>query len=913
VRRLLQRLGIHRPSDRQLDEEIRAHLDLEIAENIEAGMTAEEARRAALRAFGSVGRAHEEARAAWRFPALDALAQDSVLAIRLLRRTPMVSAVAVLSLAIGIGANTAIFTLTRALLFRPLAVADPASLVLFAWSSGENVLPPMISGFTTTDPRTSEFVCNAFPFDFYEEARARSQTLTDLIAFGSADRAFIRAGGDGEMGPVQIVSGNYFRALGVAAAAGRTLVDADDARGATPAAVISHRFWQREFGGSPSAIGAGLSLNASRFTIVGVAPPGFAGTLQVGTVADVYIPIAHEGLLNPPADGERSPIDDPGQWWLQIMGRLRPAVDAQQARAELATRLDWHARALAAGREVDIPRLRVEPGGRGPNELRSELEQPLRLLSALVGLVLAIACSNLANLLLARTRARQREIAMRLALGASRARIVRQMLTESAVLALAGGAAGLLVANWMTPVLLAAMPAWAGRLEVDLRLDPWILGFTTVLSFLTVALFGIGPALGAARVQVWPAIKEGDRHERGRGRMRAARFFVVAQLAISLLLTAAAGLFARTLQNLERFPTGITVDGLLLARVEPRLARYPEERLAGLYDEILRRVARVPGVTRAGLSRYRLLSNSSSISDVRLEGTSGTPGFSARSDRLVYIQHVGGGFFDALRLPLVSGRSFTDRDSSGSPAVVIVNERLAEREFPGQNPLGRRIAFGGRTDPFREIVGVVKNSVYTNVRQVHPAIVYVPFRQGLRSMTAADVLVRTSGDPVAAAAGVRRAIQSIDPELPVADITTQRAQLDASVLAERVLARVAILFGGVAMFLACIGLYGVASAAVARRTSELGIRMALGADRRQIVRLVLGDLLALVVPGAAAGLLAAALSLKLVRAQLFGLEPQDPATLAAAVATLLLVAALAAWAPARRAARVDPLIALRAE
>jgi predicted permease len=859
------------------------------------------------------------------------LLQDIRYGLRVLMRTPGVTAVAVLSLALGIGANTALFSVVDAVLLKKLPVKEPERLVLFKSLAGPNFSPGGYSGNSDRDA-AGRVVRTSFPYQSYARMRERQGgAVSDVFAFGGVNLN-VNAGGEAEVTSGQAVSGNYYAALGVAPHAGRLLNDEDDRPSAAPVAVLSHRYWQKRFGSDPSVVGRQINLNGVPFTVAGVSPPGFDGTMQVGSSPDVTIPVTWE----PQVGTERSRMAG-GSWWLRVMGRLKEGATPEQARAELdavfqqsvvehrAAKLaqattDAQRGALRPLAPEEVPRLDADTGAQGEMNTRGYYERPLYMLLGVVCLVLLIACANVANLLLSRAAARQREIAVRLALGARRRRLVRQLLTESVLLSAAGGALGVLLAFWIKDGLMS-VGDWGGRFmgALDPRLDLRVLGFTAGLSLLTGVLFGLAPAWRATKVDLTPALKDGSKSSSAAAGSWLSKSLVVAQVALSLLLLVGAGLFLRTLVNLKRVETGFNAHNLLLFFVDPGLIGYKDEKLVNVYREMSERLEAVPGVRSVTFSRTTLLSHSSSSRGFYLaEATRAPPGPDGRPPLSgeVYIHQVRENFLEAMEIPLLSGRALSGRDDARSPKVAVVNQTFARKFFNGENPIGRRFTFDPQKPDEVEIVGLARDAKYTSQRDETPPTAYLPWLQELRSLGSAVFEVRTAGDPAAAAAAVRRAVHDVDERFPLNSVKTQVAQADETLAMERLFARLLSFFGLLAQALAAIGLYGVLAWSVSRRTHEIGIRMALGASRRDVLRMVLRQGMALVLVGVAVGV-ACAYALGRYMASLgkmlYGVEPADPLTFAAIALFLTLVALLACYVPARRATKVDPMEALRYE
>ena len=844
---------------------------------------------------------------------MGSLVQDLRYGVRMMLKNKAFTAVAALSLALGIGANTAIFSLIDAVLLKKLPVKRPDQLVLFDWQSGLNLMAHSLSGNLSKDRANGRSTSTSFSYATFNHLRDHAETLSDVVAFAELEQLNVNVDGQAEMANGQFVSGGYYEGLGVPAVIGRTLTSEDDQVTADPVVVISHRYWQRRFGLDQAVIGKRVTINSVPFTIAGVTPRGFQGTLQVGSSPDYSIAMAMEPLIN----GGASMLHDHGSWWVQIIGRLQPGSTAEQTRASLEGIFQQsaieesklaHATEQALDEEQpDLPSLRVGSGSQGLTEMRRDYAQPLSILIVVVGLVLLIACANVANLLLARGATRQKEMAVRLALGAGRGRLIRQMLTESLLLAFLGGAIGVVFANWGKELLVTLRP-WGGpALDLDLRLDLRVLGFTAAVSILTGVLFGMAPALRATRIDLTPALKDSARSVIGGSRFGLSKALVIVQVALSLVLLIGAGLFVRTLQNLNRVDAGFNQDNVLLFRVSPSLSGYKTNQVVPLYEQLLSRIEAAPGVLRASISRHPLLSGSSAISNICVGG--GQP-----SKDYTYIQRVRSNFFETMEIPLVQGRNLSDHDDERAPKVAVVNQAMARKQFPDEDPVGKRFGLGGQQHSRDvEIVGVVRDAKYTSLRGETPPTIYFPFRQQAGSLGQMNFEVRTSGDPAALVTAIREAVSEVDKNLPLFDVITQKEQADQSLTQERLFATLSGFFGLVALLLGCVGLYGVMSYAVARRTNEIGIRMALGATAPRVTRMVMRETMMLVIVGVAIGVGAALATTRLIESMLFGLAPNDPVTISVAVLLMIAVAAVAGYLPARRAAKVDPMVALRYE
>jgi predicted permease len=915
--------------EQDLNDEIRLHLEGLVEQNVNAGMAPEEARFAALRELGGVEQIKEDCRDMRRVTFIANLVQDLRYGMRMLARSPGFTAVVILSLALGIGANTAIFSLIDAVMLKMLPVRQPEQLVLLNWvSKGHSYA---IQGYDGSDweDKSGRDVGTSFSYPVYQAVRARNTAFSDVLGFADADQPLnVNALGLSGLAKGEYVSGNYFSTLEVGPALGRTLGPADDRAGASPVAVISYAYWTTRFGRDPSVVGKAITVNNVPFTLVGVAAPEFFG-LQAGRPTDAWIPLSTHIQVDPGWNwipkGE-TVFSARTEWWVLMIGRLKPGVTAHEAAASL----DVIVRQETAGIEpvpvaqrrpdtsLEPPTTQLQPASGGLDELRRQFSEPLFVLTALVGLVLLIACANVANLLLARAEWRQKEIAVRLALGAGRRRLIRQLLTESVLLAVAGGACGVILAYWASSLLLKFMSS--GRDPVQLVVSPnlHVLAFTALVSLATGVLFGLAPALRGTRLDLTPALKEGkgtvtgSMRRAGRMRLGIGKALVVAQAAMSVLLLVGAGLFVRTLRNLETENIGFDRSNILLFSVDGSRSGYHGQRLASLYEEMQRRIEAIPGVRSATLSRHALINDGRGGSDVYVQGYVPKPG---ERDELsnVYTHYVGPRFLETFRIPLLLGRTIGDGDVEGSSEIALVNSTFVRRYLGGSDPIGRRFGFEAAKNAEIEIVGVLGDARYAEMRDDPPATVYFPYAQHLDILQFMTFEVRTAGDPRSFIAPVRKVVQNLDRNLPLRDAITETQQIDQATFQERLFARLSSFFALLALTLACVGLYGMLSYAVARRTNEIGIRMAIGAARSSIVRMVLGDALLLAAIGVAIGLPAALAGSRLISTMLFGLKPTDPVTLAASTLLVVTVAALAGYLPARRASRVDPMVALRYE
>jgi predicted permease len=855
---------------------------------------------------------------------MQTLLQDLRYGARMLRKNYGFTAIAVLSLALGIGANTALFSVVDAVLLKKLPVKEPDRLVLFKSVAARGFSYGGYNGNLNTDPATGMSVGTSFPYKTFTRLREHESALSDLFAFASVGGLNVNIDGQADGATGQVVSGNYYAALGVQPFLGRTITESDDQPAASPAVVISYRYWQRRFDRDPSALDKQISLNNVAFTIVGITQPEFSGTGQVGSSPDITLPLALEPLLT----AERSRMSGAGQWWLRLMGRLKPGATAEQAQADLEGAFQQSVvehriarqsqspagqggRPIPALEPADYPRLAVDSGSQGEMDTRRFYASQLNLMLGAVGLLLLIACANVANLLLARSATRQKEIAVRLAMGASRWRLIRQLLTESVLLAALGGLMGILFAMWVKDGLLA-VGIWGGQGMTALNpsLDLRVFGFTLGLSLVTGLLFGIAPALRATRIDLTPALKATGRSASGVSRSVLSKSLIVAQVAMSLVLLIGAGLIIRTLQNLQNVEVGFNRDNLLLFRVDPNLLGYKADRLVSLYKQMFERIEAVPGVRSVTFTRNALLSGGSSGRNVYFEGPTGGQGSGGNE---VWLHQVRENYLEVMEIPLLAGRSLRPEDDSRGPRVAVVNQTFAGRYFPGEDPVGKRFGFESNSASQIEIVGVARDAKYASLREEIRPTLYLPWLQELGGVGAMTFEVRTSGEPAALVASIRQAVREVENNLPIADVKTQAEQAEQSLRIERLFARLLSFLGLLALLLAGIGLYGVMSYSVAQRTQEIGIRMALGAQIRDVLRLVIGQGMLLAIIGVALGIGGAIGLTRLMTSLLYEVSATDVLTFTSISFLLVGVALLACFIPARRAARVDPMVALRYE
>ena len=826
--------------------------------------------------------------------------EDLRYALRGFRKSPLFTLVALASLALGIGANTAIFSLMDQALLRSLPVKHPEQLVLFSAAGPRRGMVNTSYGDIYT-----------FSYPMYRDFRDGSQVFSGVLArypdsFSmSWHEQTERIRGD-------LVSGNYFALLGVSAAIGRTITADDDrVAGAHPVVVLSYGFWKRRFGADPAILNQTIMLNAHSMTIVGIAQAGFQG-VGVGESPDIFAPITMRDTLSPLFKD----LQNRRSMWLNIFGRLKPGVSPRQA--EEALNVFWKPILEMEAKDINLSQrvreqflnrhLSLLAGARGISAASPQAGAALTILMAMVGLLLLIACANVANLLIARATARRREISIRLAIGAGRAQLIRQLLLESLLLALGGGLLGLLFAGWTGEALLGFLPNDPSMLGFSSQPDGRVLLFALALSLLTGILFGIVPALEGTKTELAAALKDQASAVVGgpAGHLRFRKGLVVTQVGLSLVLLIGAGLFARSLYNLRNVDAGFRTDHLVSFSVQPSLNGYSQERMRQLFERIQDNLGRVPGMRAASMSEVMLLSGDSETTSLGIEG------YQAKDDQdmVAFQNKVGPGYFATLGVPLLVGREFTKADQPNSHRVVVVNERFSKHFFGDENPLGRRIRFR-RDQDAAEIVGVVRDGKITSLREKPQRVVYLPYTQAqIGYMT---FYARTMQDPAAAAQMLRDQVRREDPDLPIFNLTTMERQLDESMFLDRLVAALSAGFGTLATLLAAVGLYGVMAFMVARRTREIGIRMALGAGRREVLRLVMKEVVTLAAVGIGIAIVASLAMGRLVQSQLLGVSARDPGVMLAAVAALAVVALLAGLIPALRATRVDPLSALRYE
>jgi predicted permease len=949
IRQRLADLRLAPTRETEIVEELSLHLDECYEELLASGVSELEAYRMALADLSEIDLFARELNTierpvsqepvvlgARKINLLWDLFRDVRYGMRMLLKSKGFTMVAVLSLALGIGANTALFSVVDAVLLKTLPVTEPERLVLFEWQAGRLFRTNGMSGTSNVDAPPGTRGLSLFQYDVFEkmrqaQAQASDSPLSDFFAFAPMNELTAMVDQQAILISGQAVSGGYYAGLKVQPSLGRGITDEDDKPGAAPVVVLSHQFWQEQFGARPAVIGQQFKLNKQSFTIIGITPPAFTGTLQVGYHPAVTIPLACEPLVQ----GENSILGTakaPGLWWLNLIGRLKPGATYEQARDSLNGTFQAEAlEVMPPPRKVnqpaqldrkDYPRLIVESGSRGMLDKRRVYTATIYGLFIVVGLVLLIACANVANLLLARAALRSAEITVRLAVGAGRWRLVRQLLTESVLLAALGGAVGVLFAFWAKGVLLSLTEQDTRFLPsgVDLSLNWRVLTFTLVVSLLTGVLFGLVPAWRSTRLDLATSLKQSRRTTGAVSRL--SKGLIVAQVALSLLLLVGAGLFIRTVHNLQRVKLGFNQENLLVFTLQPEQSGYKDERLLQFYQLLFARLDTLPGVRAATFAKVPLIADDNWFNDFLLPGE--TAGTAAERDTMR--QAVRENYFATMEIPLLNGRGFTAQDDERAPKVGLVNQTFARKFFPNEDVLGKRITINDRKREI-EIIGVVADTKYMSQREEIQPLFYTPWRQEGKDIGQMHFALRATGDPTALASNVRQVVRDLDSNLPVTELGMQTARSQATLGQERLYARLLSFFGVLALLLAAIGLSGVLAYSVAQRTNEIGIRMALGAQTANVLRLIVWQGMKLVLLGVSVGAFTGYGLKRLLASryfaedawqrqmaeQLYGVTGTDPLTLFVIATVLTLVALVACWLPARKAAQVDPLVALRYE
>jgi predicted permease len=921
-----------RPGKREHEaaDELQFHLEKEIEKNVAGGMAPQEARRRALISFGGVEQTREALREVHGSRLFEALRQDLRYGWRMLRKTPGFTAIAVLTLALGIGANTAIFSLIDAVIFRSMPIKDPQKLVVFEWHAQK---PPSNYGYGSFGDCDDQLKGSppwgcSLPLPYFKDVQSQTTVFSHLAAFTTAGQLDMSGNGPAKMVKGEFISGDYFPALGIKARIGRLIGPADDQQDSPAVVVLQHEFWQREFGASPAVIGKTVRLNGLSFQIVGVTEPRF-DALTLANKYDLWISMAQRPYVIPHWNAKR---DQMNSWWLMIIARLKPGVAREQAQAAVSLLFhnDMFQQEKMMFKAEDDPGIRLVAGPDVLGGSQKEVLQPLYLMMMCVGLILLIACANVAGLLLARSTVRQREIAVRLALGARRGRIVLQLLTESVMLAVAGGMLGLLIAVWGAKALMAMVYASASTPPgFSPQLDWRVLAFTTGISLLTGILFGLAPALRGSDVGLTSSLKTtsdglGLAPQGSHRRITAGGILVSVQMALAIVVLVTAGLLVRTLNNLRNLNPGFDAHHVLLFGVDPRLAGYKGAQVDSVFRSLQEKFAALPGVTSASYSAAPLVSGS-----LRRTGFHKPDAPPTSRDEKDDIQcdalPIGLKFFSTLHIPFLAGRDFgaadfaiaqanSEEKKSTAPTPAIINQAFAEQYLPGVNPLGQTFGTSEPVEPgeFRNpgfvVVGLVGNAKYNSLRREIKPTLYMPDTDG-----SAFFELRTAADPMSLVPTVKNITNQENQDLALFRISTQQEAINSQVFTERLTAQLSAFFGLLALVLACLGLYGLLSYEVTRRTREIGIRMAVGAQSHNVIGLVLAKAVGLIIVGAAVGIAAALGVTRFLTSFLYGVNAGDPVTLIAVAGLLAVVALAACYIPARRATRVDPLVALRYE
>jgi predicted permease len=897
---------------RDMDEELRAFQEASAEEKIRSGLTPHEAQRTARIEMGSIETVKEKVRSSTWESTAQSIWQDLRYSLRMMAKSPGFTAVAILSLALGIGANTAIFTLINNLLFKQLPVRDPQQLVSFGKGDGRGTMDVSSPG-----------PIDIFPYDFYQRLEQRQTFFEGFTAFASfPTMVSVRLGSVGN-GPAtqaitHLVSGTFFSVLGADPQFGRSIAPSDtDAPGRSPVAVISHRYWQQALAADPSVIGRTLTINGAPFTIVGVMPEKFYGVDLNEQTPDMWLPLTmqHEVMQ------QASLLKPGGLFWLHFMGRRNPGISLEQAQSWVTSQLQQFMTERVGAQLTDTRRKNIShmfvpllPGETGLSHLRSAYQAPLAALMGIVGIVLLIACANLANFLLAKAASREREFSTRLALGSSRSRLLRQVLTETLLLAFIGGVLGLLFAFWGTRLLIRFLVGNSAHTALTATPDMHVLAFTSGICILAGLCFGIAPALRISRINVAGTLRSNTRtaaSSGGPGSRLLPRALVTSQVALSLVLLVIAGLFLRTLHNLRSQDLGFNRTNVLLVRINPRFAGYKPEQLDALYDRILTRIDGLPRVRSSTLSGAPAMGRGTWGSPITITGRTNAPNEAVST----LLNRVTAGYFETLGIPLLRGRTIDATDTNTSLKAVVVNQTLANRYFPNGDAIGHTFTVA---DPAVigtwRIVGIVRDAKYNSPAEDPQPMSYLAVTQ----LTGDDhyafcLQILTDGDPARITGEVRSALTDVDPNLAILDAITIYDTVDHLIDIQRLVSQLSTFFSLLALSLACIGLYGVMTYNVVRRTNEIGVRIALGAAKANVLWMILKESLLLLAIGIALGVPATLAASRTIQAGLFGLSSSDPLTLIVAILIIAAVTLIAAWFPARRAAGVDPMITLRYE
>jgi predicted permease len=910
----LRNLASRQSDDQRLLEEMEEHLSRQAEENLRSGMAPAEARRRAVLKFGAVEAIREQYHAEKSLPFVESIVQDVRYSLRILRKSWGFTAIAAISLALAVGANTTIFSVMKRLLLDRLEVPHAEQLRLLHWHGDKHTAVSNMWGIA--DNVAEGTAAASFSYPAFEQLRRDNHVLEDLFAFKNVGTMNATIDSSAQILQGELVSGNFFDQLQVQPQLGRPILPDDDRIGAPTVALISAEVWHRAFGSSPAVLGRTITVNMAPVTIIGVAPSGFTGAESVQSSPDLFLPLSSQPLVEPRGmNGSLLGASSPQIWWLNIMGRARDGVADNSARAALEASLSAVVRStLRLDADTTIPRLDVLDGSRGLFRSKQMFAKPVEVLMAVVGLVLLLACSNIASLLFARSMARQREVALRLALGAGRARVLRGVLTESLLLSALGGTLGVALAfvGCRTLPALLANPWEASQFRMPL--DWTVLAFSASVTLLSGLLFGTVPAWIATRSDGGACLKATRPGNTRRRKGLSGRMIVTFQIMLSTLLVAGALLFVGTLIQLAHVNPGFRTDHLVLFAIQQPESRYPAPKDLQLHHQIEERLRALPGVQSVTLSEVGYISDSMENTNFLPEGETPNPD----KDQSAWNNAVGSGFFHTLGIPILAGRDFSESDTASAPKVGILSESLARQAFPGQNPIGRRFLAHfhpseGKPGDWIEVVGICGDTRYWSLKQDPVGMFYQPYQQTPNLDFGATYEVRTSLSPASVAPSLRKAVQSIDPDLPLQQIRTQQEQIEASMQQERIIAALTASFGVLALVLASVGVYGVMAYSVAQRTSEIGIRMALGALPREVLTMVLREATWIALVGITCGIGATLLSTRLVASLLYGLHPNDPLILATSALLLALVGLVASWVPARCAAAVEPMQALRHE
>ena len=891
-------------AESEFDYEMQIHLQLLTEKFIRQGMGPEDADSAARRQFGNTTLLRQRHRESRTFLSFSTVFQDVRYGLRVLGKSPGFTAIAVASLALAIGANAAIFSLAKGLLYDRLHVAHADQLRMLRWTEDQHSAVSNMWGDFEPAPDGQGTVGSVFSYPVYRQLRAHNQVMQDLFAYKEDSmNATIR--GNAQRADVAMVSGNYFNVLGARPQLGRAIQPTDDALpGAGAVAVISEGVWEREFGRSRAVLGQTITVNQTPLTIVGVNPRGFTGAKNTHHSPDLFVPLSMQPVIDPKGKNG-SLLSDSELWWLNIVGRAKPGVSDAQVQAALDVELAAATRATITVKSGEtVPRLVLADGSRGLNYAARMFRKPVHVLLTITGFVLLLACANIANLLLARGAQRQREISVRLALGAGRGRVLRQLLTESLLLAGIGGAGGLLL-GYLGRNAIPRLMSNGWRSTFDVPMDWEVFAFAAAVTLLTGLIFGLAPAWLTARTEVSSSLKENAQTTTRRRKGMGGKAIVGFQIALSTLLVVGAGLFLRTLWALDSVDIGFRTDHLILFEVSPPMKRYGPGKDVQLHQRLEQGFAAIPGVEGVTASLSAYIANNMDNSDFLVEGED--PAAHQRDPE--DMNAVGNTFFATMGIPIISGRSFGPQDTGTSEKVGIINQALAKLRFPYMNPVGKRFKTG---DDWVRVVGVCGDNRFMNLRDAPPPQFFLPWVQ-MPEVGRLTYAIRSDLDPAALAPGLRHVVQQADRDLPLADLRTQREQIDENIQTERMFGALTAGFGVLALALACVGIYGIMAYSVANRRNEIGIRLALGAQPGQVRGMILRESTWLAIAGSVVGVGAALLLTRLVKSMLYGIQPYDPTTITAGIVVLLAVALAASWIPARRAAGVQPMEALRHE